>query len=244
MQVTADVIGEGERDLDLAADATYADLLRACSLSPHEATVLVDGSPVPADAPVAADTVAVLRLVTGGAPVGASSGSAREGHAPRSFKPIERLPIPMRRAGDGHDDRRGSRRAADGGDRPSDADPPAGVSVGPAREGERATALGIIDMAGLQVDREAVMAGDREVLVAVADGRVLGALVLDGEYIEAVAVRPGRQGRGIGSALVAGAWARRERLIAEFDANLRDFYANLGFDIESVGESRYRGVLA
>lgn len=66
MQVTADVVGEGERDLDLPADATYADLLRACSFSPHEATVLVEGSPVPADAPVEYERVEVLRLVKGG----------------------------------------------------------------------------------------------------------------------------------------------------------------------------------
>nr|WP_254824697.1 GNAT family N-acetyltransferase [Haloglomus halophilum] len=98
-------------------------------------------------------------------------------------------------------------------------------------------------MAGLEVDREAVMAGDSEVLVAVTDGRVLGALVLDGERIEAVAVRPGRQGQGIGSGLVAAAGARRERLVAEFDARLVDFYGELGFDIEQVEESRYRGVL-
>jgi len=120
---------------------------------------------------------------------------------------------------------------------------PADVAVGPAREGERATALSIIDMAGLEVDREAVMDGEREVLVAVTEGRVLGALVLDGERIEAVAVRPGRQAQGIGSGLVAAASARRERLVAEFDAKLRDFYERLGFDIETFGESRYRGVL-
>nr|WP_254833078.1 GNAT family N-acetyltransferase [Haloglomus salinum] len=98
-------------------------------------------------------------------------------------------------------------------------------------------------MAGLQVDREAVMTGDSEVLVAVTDGRVLGALVLDGERIEAVAVRPGRQGQGIGSGLVAAASARRERLVAEFDRKVRDFYQSLDFDIEGLGESRYRGVL-
>nr|WP_276261663.1 GNAT family N-acetyltransferase [Haloglomus sp. DT116] len=98
-------------------------------------------------------------------------------------------------------------------------------------------------MAALEVDREAVMAGEREVLVAVTDGRVLGALVLDGERIEAVAVRPGRQGQGIGSGLVAAAAAHRERLVAEFDAKLRHFYENLGFDAETEGEQRCRGVL-
>ena len=143
----------------------------------------------------------------------------------------------------------GGRDAGDAGGDGGDAggrhspDPPADVTVGPAREGERATALSIVDMAGLAVDREAVMDGEREVLVAVTEGRVLGALVLDGEHVGAVAVRPGRQGRGIGSALVAAAAARRDRLVAEFDTKLRGFYRNLGFDTERIGESRYRGEL-
>lgn len=72
MQVTCEVVGEGTRECDLAADATYGDLLRALGFSPHEASVLVDGTPVPEDAPVAADAdadagdVRVLRLVKGG----------------------------------------------------------------------------------------------------------------------------------------------------------------------------------
>lgn len=74
MQVIADIVGAGEHDLDLAADASYADLLRALDLSPHEATVLVDGSPVPEDAAVAADRVEVLRLVKGGRPPDPRSG--------------------------------------------------------------------------------------------------------------------------------------------------------------------------
>jgi GNAT superfamily N-acetyltransferase len=146
--------------------------------------------------------------------------------------------------GDGDGERRSGadeRPDRDGG--PGAAHVPADVTVGLAREGERATALSIIDMAGLEVAREAVMDGEREVLVAVTDGRVLGALVLEGERIEAVAVRPGRQGQGIGSGLVAAANARCERLIAEFDAKVRDFYENLGFETETLGESRYRGVL-
>lgn len=66
MQVTCDVVGEGTRECDLAADATYGDLLRALDFSPHEASVLVDGTPVPEDAPVETDEVRVLRLVKGG----------------------------------------------------------------------------------------------------------------------------------------------------------------------------------
>lgn len=66
MEVTCEVVGEGERDVEVGEGATYADLLRELDLSPHEATALVDGSPVPDDATVEADRVQVLRLVKGG----------------------------------------------------------------------------------------------------------------------------------------------------------------------------------
>lgn len=66
MQVTARVVGEEAHALELPADATYGDLLRALDFSRHEASVLVDGTPVPADAPVEHAEVSVLRLVTGG----------------------------------------------------------------------------------------------------------------------------------------------------------------------------------
>ncbi|TMT85127.1 MoaD/ThiS family protein [Haloterrigena sp. H1] len=82
MHVTVDVKGEDTYELELetvAADAsngsdaattevtpTYADLLRAIELSPHEVSVLVDGRPVPEDQPVENDHVTVLRLIKGG----------------------------------------------------------------------------------------------------------------------------------------------------------------------------------
>ena len=66
MQVTCEVVGGETRDLELDADATYGDVLAAVGLSSHEASVLVDGSPVPEDAPVEADAVRVLRLIKGG----------------------------------------------------------------------------------------------------------------------------------------------------------------------------------
>lgn len=66
MEVTADVVGEGEQTLSLPDDADYAALVRELGYSPHEVTVLVDESPVPEDAPVEADRVRVLRLVAGG----------------------------------------------------------------------------------------------------------------------------------------------------------------------------------
>lgn len=66
MRVTCEVVGEDTRDLELDADATYGDVLEAVGLSSHEASVLVDGSPVPEDAPVETDSVRVLRLIKGG----------------------------------------------------------------------------------------------------------------------------------------------------------------------------------
>lgn len=66
MQVTVDVKGEETTAVAVSGDATYADLLAAIDLSPHEVTVLVDGRPVPEDQPVTAAHVTVLRLVKGG----------------------------------------------------------------------------------------------------------------------------------------------------------------------------------
>ncbi|WIV68454.1 ubiquitin-like small modifier protein SAMP2 [Natrialbaceae archaeon AArc-T1-2] len=66
MHVTVDVKGEGTHDLELGDASTYADLLEAVELSPHEVSVLVDGRPVPEDQPVETDHVTVLRLIKGG----------------------------------------------------------------------------------------------------------------------------------------------------------------------------------
>ena len=63
-----EVVGEGTHDLELPSDATYGDVLGEVGLSPHEASVLVDGTPVPEDRSVDADAdeVQVLRLIKGG----------------------------------------------------------------------------------------------------------------------------------------------------------------------------------
>lgn len=66
MDVVVTVVGDDARELTLPDDATYGDLLDAVDRSRHEATALVDGQPVPADAPVETDEVAVLQLVKGG----------------------------------------------------------------------------------------------------------------------------------------------------------------------------------
>jgi GNAT superfamily N-acetyltransferase len=97
--------------------------------------------------------------------------------------------------------------------------------------------MNVLDGAVLSVDASDVREriDDDSVLVAVStDGTVLGALVLASDHITAVAVRRRRRGQGIGTALVETAADRRERLTAEFDADLRPFYEKLGFDIESA----------
>jgi sulfur carrier protein len=66
MDVTVEVVGEDAVEVSVDDDATYADVVAAVGHSTHEVTVLVDGRPVPEDAPVDADAVRVLRLVKGG----------------------------------------------------------------------------------------------------------------------------------------------------------------------------------
>ena len=109
--------------------------------------------------------------------------------------------------------------------------------------------MNVLDGAVLSIAVETVRAGaeDDGTLVAVSDDdpaaeRVLGALVLDGTHVEAVAVRRRRRGQGIGTALVEAALDRRDRITAEFDADVRPFYEALGFTIEALDEpDRFRG---
>ena len=67
MDVTCEVLGGGTHELELNADATYGDVLEAVGFSTHEASVLVDDSPVPEDRRIEVDSVQVLRLIKGGA---------------------------------------------------------------------------------------------------------------------------------------------------------------------------------
>ncbi len=115
-----------------------------------------------------------------------------------------------------------------------------------ARPDELPVVMNILDMAMLTVDaaeiRERIE--DGTVLVATDGGRVLGACVLDGREIEAIAVRRNRRSQGIGTALVeTAAEFSDEDVTAEFDGRVRPFYDSLGFAIEPADESeRFRGV--
>ncbi|KTG29432.1 ubiquitin-like small modifier protein SAMP2 [Haloferax profundi] len=66
MDVTVEVVGEETQAVTVDDDGTYADLVKAVGLSPHEVSVLVDGRPVPEDQPVEVEQVQVLRLIKGG----------------------------------------------------------------------------------------------------------------------------------------------------------------------------------
>jgi len=118
------------------------------------------------------------------------------------------------------------------------------------REGdpdELVAVMRVLDAGLLEADagevRDRLGAGD--CLVAEASDRVVGALALDGDYIETVAVSPSRRDRGVGTQLVRAALGRRGRLVADFDGGVRPFYESLGFDIEERDgdEGRFRGVL-
>lgn len=65
MGVMCEVIGGEVHEVGIE-EPTAADLLRAVGFSPHEATVLAEGRPVPDDELVETDRVQVLRLVSGG----------------------------------------------------------------------------------------------------------------------------------------------------------------------------------
>jgi len=105
--------------------------------------------------------------------------------------------------------------------------------------------LTVLDGALLQVElprlRRAV--DEEGVLVAVSPaGTVLGALVLDGSEITAIAVRRRRRDQGLGSALVTAAARRRGSLCATFDGRVAPFWRAVGFDIEPLGApDRCRG---
>lgn len=123
------------------------------------------------------------------------------------------------------------------------------MDVREARPDELPAVLNVLDGAALETDydrvRDRMAVGD--VLVAVPDDdpeRVLGACVLDGERIDAIAVRRQRRGQGIGTELVRRARRDRARLIAAFDAGAVPFYESLGFDVRRIAEDRYAGLLS
>lgn len=110
--------------------------------------------------------------------------------------------------------------------------------VRPAKADEREDVIALLDAAMLAFDREAVRNGKRDVYVAPGSRRLLGALLLDGAHIEAVAVRTSDRGQGIGSALVGTVCDTRERVTATCDAREAPFYERLGFQVTTRPDGR------
>ncbi len=102
----------------------------------------------------------------------------------------------------------------------------------------------ILDEAMLAFDRDTVPAKVREgdAFVAVDGERTVGALLLDDDRIEAIAVRRYARDRGHGRELVETATAARGRLEATCDETERDFFESLGFSMAERADGRWEGV--
>ena len=134
---------------------------------------------------------------------------------------------------------------ASSGDAPeTDGDTTDEIEIRHGRESDLLDALRILEGAMLKIGASQIRKRTEsgEMLVAEIDGRIVGALVRDGEHVEAIAVRPRRRGQGIGSALVEAAEGRWTPLVAEFDSRVKPFYEALGFEVESLDDGRFRGV--
>jgi GNAT superfamily N-acetyltransferase len=114
----------------------------------------------------------------------------------------------------------------------------------------------VLDAGLLETDADSLQRriADRSVLVADAEGRVVGAVVLGecpawvaaafeglesrgGQHVDAVAVGRSRRGQGLGTALLRAACESVEGpLTADFAASVRPFYESLGCRIETVDD--------
>ena len=128
---------------------------------------------------------------------------------------------------------------ASSGDAPeTDGDTTDEIEIRHGRESDLLDALRILEGAMLKIGASQIRKRTEsgEMLVAEIDGRIVGALVRDGEHVEAIAVRPQRRGSGVGHRLIKEALAETGGLTVEFREEVRPFYESLGFDIEEREE--------
>jgi GNAT superfamily N-acetyltransferase len=113
-----------------------------------------------------------------------------------------------------------------------------GPTVRRGTEGDLLAVLRVLEGAMLDVGANQIRRRTEsdEVLVAERDGRVVGALVRDGDHVEAIAVHPDRRGTGVGRTLIEAALDETGRLTAAFREEVRPFYERLGFDVEERDE--------
>jgi GNAT superfamily N-acetyltransferase len=102
-----------------------------------------------------------------------------------------------------------------------------------AETDELVDVMRVLDGAVLEIDAETVQRrlGTDCVVVAERDGHVVGALVREGDHIDAVAVRRRHRDAGIGGSLVRDALDRTGRVTVDFDPRVREFYDALRFDV-------------
>jgi len=223
MHVTVEVVGEGTAEYDLPDDATYAD--------PHSRGRL------PSSGGVGAGRRLARFLATASSTPNRSGCQAYQGRID------------------------GRRRVSGEGDPSDSPDSPDNIEIGTtASPDDRLDILRVLDAAMLETDAEtvdaAIDAGDA-LVARFKRTDAVGALVAtrpesDRVHVDAVAVRRrARRGRGIGSALVAetvrGAPSATPSAVvtAEFDPELKGFYIDLGFAVDSerdeVETGRLRG---
>ncbi|MFT4922161.1 MAG: sulfur carrier protein [Haloarculaceae archaeon] len=77
--VTVELVGGETHEMAVDGETTYADLLAPFDVSRHEVSLVVDGRPVPEDAPVeeSVERVRVVRLIQGGSRATTVSGRPR-----------------------------------------------------------------------------------------------------------------------------------------------------------------------
>ena len=221
MQVTVEVVGGETQTCAVDDDATYADLIRTAGYHPQEATILVDGTPVPGDAAVDTDCVRLLRLIQGG-----SDTEVREQISTNArTDTTESLPAGV------------SIEPATPADR-----------LDIVRVLDAAMLQTDVSALAERIAADAVICARFERTGAVVGAVIVTRPATDTAHIDALAVRRARRGNGIGSALVARAVAAASgdsavrRVTVGFDDPLTSLYTDCGFDIaQDDGENRWVG---
>ena len=221
MQVTVEVVGSETQTCVVADDTAYADLIRTAGYHPQEATILVDGTPVPGDATVDTNRVRLLRLIQGGGDTEVREQISTNAQTDTT----ESLPTGV------------SIEPATPADR-----------LDIVRVLDAAMLQTDVSALAERIAADAVICARFERTGAVVGAAIMTRPATDTAHIDALAVRRARRGNGIGSALVARAVAAASadpavgRVTVGFDDALTSLYTDCGFDIaQDDDENRWVG---
>lgn len=103
-------------------------------------------------------------------------------------------------------------------------------SVRISTSADASAAIALLDAAMLSFNRDAVRhrAGTDALYVVTNQDGIVGAALLAGQTLEAIAVTPRLRNNGIGTRLVQSILADRDRLVATCRPSVEPFYAALG----------------